>query len=44
MEAARPTTLYLLYGKIAAGKSTLARRLSDAADHYGSLDVDPVSE
>ena len=28
MEAARPTTLYLLCGKIAAGKSTLARRLA----------------
>jgi predicted kinase len=29
METARPTTLYLLCGKIAAGKSTLARRLAD---------------
>jgi len=28
MEATRPTTLYLLCGKIAAGKSTLARRLA----------------
>jgi predicted kinase len=28
METARPTTLYLLCGKIAAGKSTLARRLA----------------
>jgi predicted kinase len=28
MEAARPTTLYLLCGKIAAGKSTLAKRLA----------------
>jgi predicted kinase len=28
MEPARPTTLYLLCGKIAAGKSTLARRLA----------------
>jgi predicted kinase len=28
MEAARPTTLYLLCGKIAAGKSTLARSLA----------------
>jgi predicted kinase len=28
MEAARPTILYLLCGKIAAGKSTLARRLA----------------
>src|SRR5262249_15614024 len=28
MEAARPTTLYLLCGKIASGKSTLARRLA----------------
>jgi predicted kinase len=29
MEPARPTTLYLLCGKIAAGKSTLARRLAE---------------
>jgi predicted kinase len=29
METARPTTLYLLCGKVAAGKSTLARRLAD---------------
>jgi predicted kinase len=28
MEEARPTTLYLLCGKICAGKSTLARRLA----------------
>ena len=28
METVRPTTLYLLCGKIAAGKSTLARRLA----------------
>jgi predicted kinase len=28
MEVARPATLYLLCGKIAAGKSTLARRLA----------------
>jgi predicted kinase len=28
METPRPTTLYLLCGKIAAGKSTLARRLA----------------
>jgi predicted kinase len=28
LEAERPTTLYLLCGKIAAGKSTLARRLA----------------
>jgi predicted kinase len=28
MEAPRPTTLYLICGKIAAGKSTLARRLA----------------
>jgi predicted kinase len=28
METARPTTLYLICGKIAAGKSTLARRLA----------------
>jgi predicted kinase len=41
MEPARPTTLYLLCGKIAAGKSTLARRLVDrpstlliAIDHW----------
>jgi hypothetical protein len=27
METVRPTTLYLLCGRIAAGKSTLARRL-----------------
>lgn len=30
MEAARPTTLYLLCGKIASGKSTLARQLAVA--------------
>jgi predicted kinase len=34
MEPARPTTLYLLCGKIAAGKSTLARRL---AEHPATL-------
>ncbi len=28
MESVRPTTLYLLCGKIAAGKSTLAKRLA----------------
>jgi predicted kinase len=28
MEKARPTTLYLLCGKICAGKSTLARHLA----------------
>jgi predicted kinase len=28
MESIRPTTLYLLCGKIAAGKSTLARQLA----------------
>ncbi len=28
MEEARPTTLYLLCGKICAGKSTLARHLA----------------
>jgi predicted kinase len=28
METARPTTLYLICGRIAAGKSTLARRLA----------------
>jgi predicted kinase len=29
MQQARPTTLYLLCGKIAAGKSTVARRLAE---------------
>jgi len=29
METIRPTTLYLLCGKIAAGKSTLARKLAE---------------
>lgn len=44
MEVARPTTLYLLCGKIAAGKSTLARRLAErpatlliTMDHWMSL-------
>src|SRR5882672_7204072 len=44
MEPARPTTLYLLCGKIAAGKSTLARRLAErpatlliAMDHWMPL-------
>jgi predicted kinase len=44
MEAARPTTLYLLCGKIAAGKSTLARRLAArpatlliSMDHWMSI-------
>jgi predicted kinase len=44
MEAARPTTLYLLCGKIAAGKSTLAHRLADrpatlliTMDHWMSI-------
>ena len=44
MEAARPTTLYLLCGKIAAGKSTLARRLAErpatlliTMDHWMSI-------
>jgi predicted kinase len=32
MEAVRPTTLYLLCGKIAAGKSTLARQLAARPD------------
>jgi predicted kinase len=32
METPRPTTLYLLCGKIAAGKSTLARRLASRPD------------
>ena len=43
MEQARPATLYLICGKIAAGKSTLARRLSARApalliseDHWTS--------
>jgi predicted kinase len=44
MEPARATTLYLLCGKIAAGKSTLARRLAErpatlliAMDHWMSI-------
>jgi predicted kinase len=44
MESARPTTLYLLCGKIAAGKSTLARLLAQrpatlliAMDHWMSI-------
>jgi predicted kinase len=44
MEPARPTTLYLLCGKIAAGKSTLARRLAErpatlliTMDHWMSI-------
>lgn len=44
MEVARPTTLYLLCGKIAAGKSTLARRFAErpatlliTMDHWMSL-------
>ena len=37
METSRPTTLYLLCGKIAAGKSTLARQL---ASRPGILLVD----
>jgi predicted kinase len=44
MEAARPTTLYLLCGKIAAGKSMLAGRLARrpvtlliSLDHWMSL-------
>jgi predicted kinase len=44
MEAARPTTLYLLCGKIAAGKSTLACRLAArpatlliSMDHWMSI-------
>ncbi len=44
MEAARPTALYLLCGKIAAGKSTLARRLAArpatlliSMDHWMSI-------
>ena len=44
MESARVTTLYLLCGKIAAGKSTLARRLAErpatlliTMDHWMSL-------
>lgn len=44
MEATRPTTLYLLCGKIAAGKSTLARRLAErpatlliTMDHWMSI-------
>ena len=44
MEATRPTTLYLLCGKIAAGKSTLARRLAArpatlliSMDHWMSI-------
>jgi predicted kinase len=50
MEASRPTTLYLLCGKIAAGKSTLARRIAERPSTLlitmdnGSLDVDPVSK
>jgi predicted kinase len=44
MEAVRPTTLYLICGKIAAGKSTLARQLAArpatlliAMDHWMSI-------
>src|SRR5271154_2257469 len=44
MEAARPTTLYLLCGKIAAGKSTLARCIAErpstlliTMDHWMSI-------
>src|SRR5258708_13124171 len=44
MEAARPTALYLLCGKIAAGKSTLACRLAArpatlliSMDHWMSI-------
>src|SRR5260370_16927076 len=44
MEAARPTTLYILCGKIAAGESTLARRLAArpatlliSMDHWMSI-------
>lgn len=37
METPRPTTLYLLCGKIAAGKSTLARKL---ASRPGTLLID----
>ena len=37
METPRPTTLYLLCGKIAAGKSTLARQLASRA---GTLLID----
>src|SRR5579871_1033431 len=44
MEASRPTTLYLLCGKIAAGKSTLAtslaarpRTLLVSQDHWMSI-------
>jgi predicted kinase len=44
MEVARPTTLYLLCGKIAAGKSTLARCIAErpstlliTMDHWMSI-------
>jgi predicted kinase len=44
METARPTTLYLLCGKIAAGKSTLGRRIAErpstlliTMDHWMSI-------
>ena len=44
MESARVTTLYLICGKIASGKSTLARRLAErpatlliTMDHWMSL-------
>jgi len=44
METAQQTTLYLLCGKIAAGKSTLARRLAErpstlliTMDHWMSI-------
>jgi predicted kinase len=44
MEPPRPTTLYLLCGKVAAGKSTLARRLAKrpatlliTMDHWMSI-------